>query len=128
MAEPTPAELEILQILWAYGESKVQAVNDRQCETREVGYTTTLKIMQNMTEKGLLDRRKDGKSHVYFPVTQEADTQLNLLDKFIAAAFGGSKSKLVMQLLGGKDMTDDEIREIKQFIKQQESEHEKHNR
>ncbi len=120
MANPTPAELEILQILWRQGESKVQAVNDKLCEQKPVGYTTTLKIMQIMTEKGLLGRKKDGKSHIYYPLIQQGDTQTSLLDKFIASAFGGSKSKLVLQLLGSKDISKKEMQSIKQFLEEQE--------
>lgn len=116
MSNPSPAELAILQILWEQGPSKVQAVNDKLCETRPVGYTTTLKIMQRMTEKGLLGRTKDGKSHEYHPLVQKDSTQTSLLDKLIATAFGGSKSKLVMQLLGGKDISQQEITAIKNFL------------
>ncbi len=120
MANPTPAELEILQILWSQGDSKVQAVNDKLCEQKPVGYTTTLKIMQIMTEKGLLGRKKDGKSHIYYPLIKQGDTQTSLLDKFIASAFGGSKSKLVLQLLGSKDISKKEMQSIKQFLEEQE--------
>lgn len=124
MANPTPAELDILQILWKQGESKVQAVNDKLCEQKPVGYTTTLKIMQIMTEKGLLGRKKDGKSHIYYPLIHQGDTQTSLLDKFIVSAFGGSKSKLVLQLLGSKDISKKEMNEIKKFLDEQESNHE----
>jgi predicted transcriptional regulator len=120
MANPTPAELDILQILWAQGESKVQAVNDKLCEQKPVGYTTTLKIMQIMTEKELLGRKKDGKSHIYYPLIQQGVTQTSLLDKFIASAFGGSKSKLVLQLLGSKDISKKEMQHIKAFLEEQE--------
>jgi len=116
MSNPSPAELAILQILWQQGPSKVQAVNDKLCEERPVGYTTTLKIMQRMTEKGLLGRTKDGKSHEYYPLVQKDSTQTSLLDKLIATAFGGSKSKLVMQLLGGKDISRQELSAIKDFL------------
>jgi BlaI family transcriptional regulator, penicillinase repressor len=121
MANPTPSELEILQILWSQGESKVQAINDKLCETKPVGYTTTLKIMQIMTEKGLLGRKKDGKSHIYYPLIQKGDTQTSLLEKFIATAFGGSRSKLVMQLLGNKDISKKELEDIKQFLNEMEN-------
>jgi BlaI family penicillinase repressor len=124
MANPTPAELDILQILWSQGESKVQAVNDKLCEQKPVGYTTTLKIMQIMTEKGLLGRKKDGKSHIYYPLIQQGVTQTSLLDKFIASAFGGSKSKLVLQLLGSKDISKKEMQSIKEFLEEQEKNHE----
>lgn len=121
MANPTPSELEILQVLWMLGESKVQAVNNKLCETRQVGYTTTLKIMQNMTDKGLLDRKKDGKSHIYFPLVKKSETQTSLLDKLISSAFGGSKSKLVLQLLGSKDISKKELNAIKDYISEMEN-------
>lgn len=121
MANPTPSELEILQVLWELGESKVQVVNDKLCETRQVGYTTTLKIMQNMTDKGLLDRKKDGKSHIYFPLVKKSETQTSLLDKLISSAFGGSKSKLVLQLLGSKDISKKELNAIKDYINEMEN-------
>jgi BlaI family transcriptional regulator, penicillinase repressor len=116
MSNPTPSELEILHILWSQGDSKVQAVNDKLCESRQVGYTTTLKTMQIMAEKGLLARRLDGKSHIYSPLIQKSETQSSLLDKLITTAFGGSKSKLVLQLLGSKDISKKELDDIKQFL------------
>lgn len=67
MANPTPAELEILRIIWSLGEAKVQAVNDELCKTKPVGYTTTLKTMQIMEQKGLLGRKRWEKSYLLFP-------------------------------------------------------------
>lgn len=116
MATPTPAELDILQVLWACGEAKVQEVNDKLSENKPVGYTTTLKTMQIMEQKGLLGRKKDGKSHIYFPQITQADTQSSMLDKLLQSAFGGSKSQLVMQLLGNKKVSKKELDEIKTFL------------
>lgn len=116
MATPTPAELDILQVLWACGEAKVQEVNDKLSENKPVGYTTTLKTMQIMEQKGLLGRKKDGKSHIYFPQIAQADTQSSMLDKLLQSAFGGSKSQLVMQLLGNKKVSQKELDEIKTFL------------
>lgn len=116
MTTPTPAELEILQVLWLLSEAKVQTVNDKLSEIKPVGYTTTLKTMQIMEQKGLLGRTKDGKSHIYFPLIAQADTQSSMLDRLLQSAFGGSKSQLVMQLLGNKKASKEELEEIKAFL------------
>ena len=98
--KPTASELEVLQILWKNGASTVKSVNDELNTNKNVGYTTTLKIMQIMYEKGLLDREKSGRSHIYKPVPQKDETQNVLLEKILETAFAGSASKLVMQALG----------------------------
>ncbi len=120
MANPTPAELEILNVLWRLGEAKTQVVNDELNKVRSIGYTTTLKSMQLMAEKGYLDRRKEGKSHVYIPIIQEQATKKSLLDKFVNATFAGSASGLLMQLLGNKQVSQEELQQIKQFISEVE--------
>ncbi|MDC8831010.1 BlaI/MecI/CopY family transcriptional regulator [Alteromonas gilva] len=121
MVTPTPAELEILNVLWKTKEATTQTVNTQLNLQRAVGYTTTLKTMQIMVEKGLLDRRKEGKSHIYFPLIQESEAKGNLLDKFVKSTFGGSASRLMMQLLGKHDVTQAEIDEVKAFIKEMEN-------
>lgn len=121
MANPTPAELEILRIIWSLGEAKVQAVNDELCKTKPVGYTTTLKTMQIMEQKGLLGRKKDGKSHIYFPNAEQEDTQITMLNRLLHSAFGGSKSKLVMQLLGNEKISKQELKDIKEFLADMEN-------
>lgn len=118
MINPTPSELEVLNILWELQEANTQTVNDRLNLQRKVGYTTTLKTMQVMTEKGLLDRRKEGKSHVYLPLIQESVAKGNLLTKFVNNTFGGSTSNLMMQLLGNKNVSQDELVQIKAFLKE----------
>ena len=116
MNNPTPAELDILRIIWSLGEAKVQAVNDELCKTKPVGYTTTLKTMQIMEQKGLLGRKKDGKSHIYFPAAEQQDTQTTMLNRLLHSAFGGSKSRLVMQLLGNEKISTEELNDIKDFL------------
>ncbi|MES2672997.1 MAG: BlaI/MecI/CopY family transcriptional regulator [Pseudomonadota bacterium] len=116
MTNPTPAELEILRILWSLGEAKVQAVNDELCKVKAVGYTTTLKTMQIMEQKGLLGRKKDGKSHIYFPTAEQQDTQSTMLNRLLHSVFSGSKSKLVMQLLGSEKISKQELNDIKAFL------------
>ncbi len=121
MSNPTPAELEILRIIWSLGEAKVQVVNDEQCKTKPVGYTTTLKTMQIMEQKGLLGRKKDGKSHIYYPAAEQQDTQTTMLHRLLHSAFGGSKSKLVMQLLGSEKISKQELKDIREFLNEMES-------
>ena len=98
--EPTAAELEILSILWQKQPLTVREIHEKLSEKKDVGYTTTLKIMQNMTIKGLLDRELKGKSHRYTTAYKMEETRENLLNRFLDNAFGGSASSLVMQLLG----------------------------
>lgn len=122
MANPTQSELEILAILWRLGESKIQAVNDELCQLRPVGYTTTLKMMQLMEQKGLLGRKKEGKSHIYFPIEQQHETQSSLLDRLLQTAFGGSQSSMVMRLFESKKISKKELAEIKAYLQKIEAE------
>ncbi len=124
MSKPTPtaSELEILNILWEKEPQTVKEIHERLSETKEVGYTTTLKIMQNMHAKGILSRELNGKSHLYFTVTKQEETQGRLLDRFLDSAFSGSASSLVMQLLGNKKTSKQELEEIKRIIDQMENE------
>lgn len=116
--EPTSAELEILNILWEKQPLTVREVHEQLSSRKDVGYTTTLKIMQNMTSKGLLDRELEGKSHLYTAVFKQEETQQRLLNKFIESAFGGSASNLVMQLLGNSSTSKKDLEEIKRAIKE----------
>ncbi|HEX7025656.1 MAG TPA: BlaI/MecI/CopY family transcriptional regulator [Gammaproteobacteria bacterium] len=118
MPTPTQAELEILNILWEQGECRVQDVHERLNKIRPIGYTSTLKSMQVMAQKGLLDRRLDGRSHVYFPAVLEESTKNKLLTRFIENTFRGSKSQLLLQLLGNNKISQEEIDEIKTFLNQ----------
>ena len=119
--KPTEAELEILHILWANGANSVRFVNEKLCENREVGYTTTLKMMQMMYDKGLLNRDDSTRSHVYEAIYKQEETQQKLLDQFVNTAFKGSAMQLVMQALGNHNATDEELAEIKALIKQIEN-------
>ena len=120
---PTESELEILQVLWNHGPSTVRFVNDKLNENRTVGYTTTLKIMQIMNEKGLLQRDNSQRSHLFQANVKESETQRALLDKFMNAAFGGSAMKLVMQALGNHKASQEEIDRIREFLDQMEKDH-----
>lgn len=117
---PTPSELEILELLWSLGEAGAQQVNDHLNQRKPVSYTGTLKLMQLMHQKGLLDRRKEGRSHIYFPAIAEADTKSSLLDRFIDSTFGGSASKLMMQLLGNKKVSKKELETIREYLNHME--------
>ena len=114
--KPTEAELEILQILWEHGPSTVRFVNEKQNINKEVGYTTTLKIMQIMAEKNFIEADKTSRSHIYHALLQEEDTQKQLLDKFLDTAFRGSAMKLVMQALGNHTTSEEELNQIRNLL------------
>ena len=121
--EPTKAELEILQVLWQHGPSTVRFVNDLLNEQkREVQYTSTLKLMQIMHEKGILKRDDTAMKHVYSPALEEKKTKTQLLDRVIDTMFDGSRSRLVLQLLGNKKTSKKELQEIREFLKKLEAE------
>ena len=120
--KPTGSELEVLQLLWENGASTVRSLNDELNKNKNVGFTTTLKIMQIMCEKGLLDRKRSGRSHIYKPIHQKDETQNVLLEKILETAFAGSASKLVMQALGRSKTSKKEIEEIKEYLAKLEGE------
>ena len=116
-AEPTRSELEILQVLWQHGPSTVRFVNDHlNGEKRSVQYTSTLKIMQIMTDKGMLARDESSMKHVYSPVLEEKSTKGLLLDRFLETTFNGSATTLLLQLLGNKKTSKNELDEIKALL------------
>lgn len=119
--KPTESELEILQILWQEGPSSVRTVNEQLNEAREVGYTTTLKIMQIMADKGLVTRNTESRTHIYAAAVEEAEAQKNLLEKFVDTTFRGSAMSLVMQALGNHNASEEELDEIKALIKKLEN-------
>ena len=114
--KPTESELEILQVLWQYGPVSVRFVNDKLNEEPEVGYTTTLKLMQIMADKGLAVRNTESRTHIYEAAVSEADTQMRLLQKFVDTTFRGSAMKLVMQALGNHTASPEELDEIRALI------------
>ncbi len=118
LPQPTDAELEILQILWEAGPSTVRFINEKlnEQQEKEIGYTTTLKLMQIMTEKKLLSRNTESRTHVYLAEAVQGDTQKALLKKFVDAAFQGSATSLVMQALGNHQTSQEELDEIKALI------------
>jgi BlaI family transcriptional regulator, penicillinase repressor len=114
--KPTESELEILQVLWDRGPSTVRDVNDILGQKREIGYTTSLKLMQIMHEKNMLTREKDGKTHIYHAALPRESTQKVLLDRLLESAFGGSAMSLVMQTLGGHKASPSEIDQIRAYL------------
>ncbi len=119
--KPTEAELEILQVLWEHGESTVRNVNEllnekRNVDLKEIGYTTTLKLMQLMHEKGLANRNEESRTHIYSAKVKEGEMQKALLEKFVDKTFRGSAMKMVMQALGNHETSKAELDEIKALI------------
>lgn len=113
---PTDAELAILRVLWEQGPSTVRQIHEALSKSRELGYTTALKLLQIMTEKGLTTRETLGIQHVYQATLGEEGTQRQLLKDLIDRAFGGSMSKLVMQALAAKKASPEELREIRRLL------------
>jgi BlaI family transcriptional regulator, penicillinase repressor len=114
--KPTDSELEILGVLWQNGASTVKTVNEKLNEKREVGYTTTLKLLQIMYEKGLVERDENERSHIYKPIIKESEMQKVLIDKLLESAFNGSAANLVMQALGNSKTSKDELQQIREYI------------
>lgn len=116
-SEPTKSELEILQVLWQFGPSTVRFVNDQLNEQkRAVQYTSTLKLMQIMAEKEMLIADKSSMKHIYSPAIEEKKTKGLLLDKFVDAMYNGSSSSLMLQLLGNKKTSKEEIAAIRNLL------------
>ncbi|MDQ7818609.1 MAG: BlaI/MecI/CopY family transcriptional regulator [Melioribacteraceae bacterium] len=114
--KPTDSELEILQILWQKGPATVKSVNEILSEKKDVGYTTTLKLMQIMYEKGLVHRNEKDRSHIYTAVIEENKIQKALVEKLLETAFSGSAAKLVMQALGNSKPTKEELDKIRELL------------
>lgn len=114
--KPTEAELAILRVLWERGASTVRQVHEVVGQRRHLQYTTTLKLLQIMTEKGLTDRIIEGRSHVYEARQEKEETQRRLVDDLLQRAFGGSAAALVMQALEAKPASREELDEISRMI------------
>jgi len=114
-ARPTPAEVEILGILFDRGPSTVREVHERFGAERSVGYTGVLKLLQNMHAKGLVDRNQDGQAHVY-EAREPARMKRELLGDLVQRVFAGSASQLVLHLLEDEKAAPEEIEEIRQML------------
>ena len=117
---PTKSELEILQVLWDLGPSTVRTVNDEINKERDVKYTSTLKLMQIMVDKNILSRDTSQMKHIYKPVEEEQKLKKNMLNSFVNNFYGGSASKLIMQLTGKGMTSEKELEEIKEILKKLE--------
>jgi BlaI family penicillinase repressor len=113
---PTDAELAILGVLWTRGASTVRQVHEALADTRVTGYTTTLKLMQIMADKGLVKRDETARTHVYSAVAGEVQTQRQLVQDLVDRAFGGSAAQLVLRALSAEGATDAEVKEIRKLI------------
>lgn len=113
---PTDAELAILRVLWQRGACTVRQVHDALSRDRPSAYTTALKMLQIMTEKGLVRRDVSDRTHVYQAKLSEEQTQRQLVRDLLDRAFGGSSSKLVMQALSAKRATPEELSEIRRLL------------
>lgn len=116
--KPTESELEILQVIWEKGECSVRDVHEELAKTKDAGYTTTLKLMQIMHDKGLLVRDTTSKTHLYKSLVTREQAQTSALDKILSTVFKGSTSDLVIQALGNRRTSKDEIDAIKHFLDQ----------
>jgi len=112
--KPTDAELAILTVLWSRGPSTVRQV--AAAMDREAGYTTVLKLLQIMAEKGLVTRDESARTHVYAPAYTEDQTQRQLVMDLVERAFDGSAAKLVLQALASKKATPEELDEIRTLL------------
>lgn len=119
-SKPTESELEILQILWENGPSTVREVHEQLIKKKESGYTTTLKLMQIMYEKGLVKRDDTNRSHIYEAVISQDKTRKVMVDKLIKTLFQGSSSKLIMQALGNHKATKEELLAIRKYLDEME--------
>jgi BlaI family transcriptional regulator, penicillinase repressor len=114
--KPTESELEILTVLWERGLASVREVHEELARNKDVGYTTTLKLMQIMNEKGLVKRDASVKTHIYQAAVSKEKTQKHLLGKMIDGLFGGSSTQLVIQALGNHTASKEELDEIQNLL------------
>ncbi|MEI7470928.1 MAG: BlaI/MecI/CopY family transcriptional regulator [Chitinophagaceae bacterium] len=116
--KPTESELEILQVLWNNKQASVRTVHEVLLKTKDAGYTTTLKLMQIMFEKGLVTRDDSNKTHIYQPAVSKEKTQKLFVNKMIDTLFAGSSANLVLQALGGHEASKEELNKIQELINQ----------
>ncbi|MFD2144807.1 BlaI/MecI/CopY family transcriptional regulator [Mucilaginibacter antarcticus] len=116
--KPTESELEILQVIWKKGQCSVREVHEELTKNKDAGYTTTLKLMQIMADKGLVERDTNAKIHLYKAVISREQAQNTALDKILDTVFKGSTADLVIQALGQHRASSDEIDAIKKYLQQ----------
>lgn len=118
---PTEKELEILQVLWKNGPVAVKDVHESMGGDDKNGYTTILKLLQIMHEKGLVTRQKSGKLHLYKAAASQEHTRQFIIDKMIHTVFQGSAMQLVMSALGNKKSSKEELLEIRRYLEKLEN-------
>ena len=118
--QPTEVELQILSVLWESGPCTVRQVHDTLLQSRDTGYSTTLKMMQVMLDKGLLQRDASVRPQLYRAAKTKQQTQMKMLDNLPAKAFSGSAKRLVMQMVSTGRLSADELAEIQQLLKEAE--------
>lgn len=118
--KPSEAELEILQELWDQPGLTVNEIHEKLEARKQVGYTTTLKQMQRMHDKGMLSRKKEGKLFVYFSELDEQSIKNSIFNRLSETLFKGSAKEMMMHLLGNQETTQEELKELKQWIEQKE--------
>jgi predicted transcriptional regulator len=118
--KPTASELEILGVLWQTGPATVRQVWSELDTNKPTGYTTVLKLMQIMAEKGLLKRDEENRAHVYRPALEREETQGRIVDDLLERVFGGSASALVMRALSRKRTSKKELAEIRRMLDEAE--------
>lgn len=116
LPKPTEGELELLQVMWERGPSTVREIHDGLNGDRGTGYTTTLKVMQKMMNKGLVSRDESTRSHVYSPVLKAEQTQRQLASDLVQKGFGGSAARLVAAALSSKRASAEELAEIRRLL------------
>ena len=120
LSRPTDVELAILRVLWNRGPASVRDVHNALLETRETGYSTTLKMMQVMFDKGLLMRDESRRPQLYAPAIPEEQTQKQIVDDLVEKVFGGSARKLVLRAVQSENVTQQELAEIRKLLRQLE--------
>jgi BlaI family penicillinase repressor len=118
---PTEKELEILKVLWTQGPATVRQVNAEISKGQQTGYTTTLKLMQIMTEKGLLERDDSQFKHVYKPKVSEETTQHQIMEVILNTVFSGSAEALVLRALSAKMVSPEELENIRKLLDEMEA-------
>ncbi|GAB1445795.1 MAG: BlaI/MecI/CopY family transcriptional regulator [Cyclobacteriaceae bacterium] len=115
-AKPTKKELEILHVLWEKGPCSVKNVHEQMGGDQNNGYTTILKFLQIMLEKGIVSRQKSGKLHLYKAIANKENTKQQMVDKIIDTVFEGSASQLVISALGNNKSSKEELKAIRKYL------------
>ncbi|MBO3700292.1 BlaI/MecI/CopY family transcriptional regulator [Roseivirga sp. E12] len=119
--QPTNSELEVLTVLWELGSGTAREVHEELAKTKSTGYTTTLKIIQNMFDKGFLTREPKGQTHIYYSAVEQQVIQKQMLGGFVNKVFSGSSQNLILQALGNQKPNKDELDEIRAMLDELEN-------